>query len=117
MTPPTEEFISYYASDGIQGNEFCRNASFRDSKGSLWFGGTEGVTYFTPPNINTSSKQWDIRLCNFYVYNHPVHRGIKSGKYEIMTNAVFQSKEFHLNYNDNTFRDRKSTRLNSSHPK
>ena len=103
MTPPTEEFISYYASDGIQGNEFCRNASFRDSKGSLWFGGTEGVTYFTPPNINTSSKQWDIRLCNFYVYNHPVHRGIKSGKYEIMTNAVFQSKEFHLNYNDNTF--------------
>lgn len=45
------KFINYYVSDGLQGNEFSKNASFKDADGTLWFGGVNGVTYFNPQEI------------------------------------------------------------------
>ena len=35
----TTNFINYYVSDGLQGNEFYKNASFKDKQGIIWFGG------------------------------------------------------------------------------
>ena len=41
----THTFSNFYADDGLQGNEFSKNASFADHNGILWFGGTNGITY------------------------------------------------------------------------
>ena len=39
---------NYYSNDGLQGNEFHTGASFRDSEGKLYFGGSSGVTSLYP---------------------------------------------------------------------
>ena len=62
----------YYAADGLQGNEFCRNSSLIDQQKQLWFGGINGITYFNPDNIMHSRKDFNIALSNFYIYNQPI---------------------------------------------
>ena len=41
----------YDISDGLQGNEFNRGASFRSPAGEMFFGGVNGLTYFHPREI------------------------------------------------------------------
>lgn len=50
------KFINYYVSDGLQGNEFYKNASFKDKQGIIWFGGMNGITYFNPQDIINPAK-------------------------------------------------------------
>jgi len=44
-------FTSYTIQDGLQSSEFYKNASMRDDDGTLWFGGTMGITWFNPSEI------------------------------------------------------------------
>ncbi len=40
----------------ITGNEFYKNASFKDKQGIIWFGGMNGITYFNPQDIINPAK-------------------------------------------------------------
>lgn len=99
----TQEFINYYVGDGLQGNEFCKNASFNDENGMLWFGGVNGITYFNPEDIIKPAKKWNVRITDFYLYNKPVRKGMKSGRHEIIDRPVFDAETFRLSHKDNAF--------------
>lgn len=99
----SRQFINYYVSDGLQGNEFTKNASLRDANGTLWFGGMNGVTYFNPQEITNPEQEWNIRITDFYLHNHPVKKGMLSGGHEIIDRPVFEVESFHLSYKDNSF--------------
>jgi signal transduction histidine kinase/ligand-binding sensor domain-containing protein/DNA-binding response OmpR family regulator len=103
FNPESLQFANYYVSDGLQGNEFCKNASLRSNKGMIWFGGMNGITYFNPQEIVSSSKKWTTRITDFYLYDQPVRTGMKSGSKTIIDRPVFQSAEFRLAYPDNSF--------------
>lgn len=47
----TRAFTYFDASDGIASVEFNRRASFHSIRGELFFGGLDGVTFFTPDRI------------------------------------------------------------------
>ncbi len=49
-------FTSYTIQDGLQSSEFYKNASMRDNDGTLWFGGTMGITWFNPREIVNRSQ-------------------------------------------------------------
>lgn len=49
--PVEETFVNYTYSDGLQGNEFNSSAYNKDNSGTLFFGGTRGLTYFDPAEI------------------------------------------------------------------
>ncbi|MCD8496569.1 MAG: hybrid sensor histidine kinase/response regulator, partial [Bacteroides graminisolvens] len=68
----SHKFINYFVGDGLQGNEFSKNASFKDANGIIWFGGTDGITYFNPQEITNPAKKWNIRITDFYLHNQPV---------------------------------------------
>lgn len=97
------KFINYYVSDGLQGNEFYKNASFKDKQGIIWFGGMNGITYFNPQDIINPAKTWNIRITDFFLHNNPVRKGMKSGIHNIINCPVFNAKEFYLSYKDNVF--------------
>jgi len=44
-------FTNYTIQDGLQSSEFYKNACMRDNDGTLWFGGTMGITWFNPSEI------------------------------------------------------------------
>lgn len=99
----THTFSNFYVDDGLQGNEFSKNASHADSNGTLWFGGTSGVTYFNPQEITNSARKWNVRVTDFYLHNRPVRKGMLSGGREIIKAPVFESRDFYLSHNDNAF--------------
>lgn len=99
----THEVTNYYVTDGLQGNEFSKGASYQDAQGNIYFGGINGITYFSPKEIVSPNKRWNVRVTDFYVRNHPVRKGSKSGGKEIMDAAVYESKTFNLGHMDNNF--------------
>lgn len=103
LNPPEKMFINYYAGDGLQGNEFTRTAVFKDKRGKIFFGGTNGVTAFYPQDITEIKKEMNVLITGFHVANRPVKKGDKSGNNVITDTAVMDTEQFTLAYNENTF--------------
>ncbi|WP_372933559.1 hybrid sensor histidine kinase/response regulator transcription factor [Mariniphaga sediminis] len=51
LDPRDGSIMNYNITDGLQGNQFNRNAVFKASDGKLYFGGTNGYTIIDPSNI------------------------------------------------------------------
>ncbi len=51
FNPVTERIIVYTREDGLVGNEFNEGAFFKNEAGVMYFGGTKGITYFDPDQI------------------------------------------------------------------
>lgn len=75
--PDLEHFINYYVEDGLPSNGFFWGASHQSQAGEMFFGGTEGLIYFSPdeimgrqlfsPKISIS----DVRVLNRRLSNRP----------------------------------------------
>ena len=103
FNPDSKRFINYFVGDGLQGNEFSKNTAFKESNGTLWFGGVNGITYFNPKEITSPSRKWNVAITDFYLHNTPIRKGMKSGKYQIIDKPVFDAEEFKLSHKDNAF--------------
>lgn len=101
-TPADSTFTIYNSSDGVQEGEFSNNTSLV-ADGYVWFGGMGGITYFKPSQIHRDTTQWSISMSQFSVLNEVKHYGDMSGDYQIMDDAVFRTREFHLSKSDNSF--------------
>lgn len=60
--PATRTFDNYFVGDGLQGNEFIRNAACCSPSGHLFFGGINGITHFEPAEINDPTNRWTARV-------------------------------------------------------
>lgn len=68
-----ENFSVYTESDGLQSNEFSENAVFKKNDGELVFGGINGINAFYPQNIVPSSKNPNIAITSFYLFQKKVN--------------------------------------------
>ncbi|MBR4687964.1 MAG: response regulator, partial [Bacteroidales bacterium] len=57
LNPRTGVITSFHASDGLQSNEFRSGATARSASGLLYFGGTGGVTAFSPRLVDGSGHK------------------------------------------------------------
>lgn len=62
---------NYNQSDGLQGNEFNYGASFKTKNKELFFGGTNGLTYFNPKDIRKNTFVPPIHITNLEINNLP----------------------------------------------
>lgn len=69
--PATERFRNFDVSDGLQGNEFGANVSLQMPDGTLLFGGSNGLTVFSPAQIVDEAAQTPVVLTNVLIYNKP----------------------------------------------
>lgn len=51
----SEQFINFYEKDGLPGNEFNKGSAYKAADGTLYFGGTKGLTAFDPQEIMQKS--------------------------------------------------------------
>jgi len=68
----TQKFKNYFASDGLQSNQFNFNAAAKLQTGELIFGGINGFNLFHPDSIRQESYQPEIRLVDLKVNNKSV---------------------------------------------
>ncbi len=71
LDPATGRVRNFDLSDGLQGLEFNGNAFLKTSSGECYFGGVQGLNYFSPKQFQTLSYQPRIHLFNFLVNEEP----------------------------------------------
>ncbi len=75
IDPKKGNITTFTVSDGIQSNEFYKNATLKDTEGNLWFGGVAGITWFDPTTISLIGKPCKVRITDFVVSGHSYHSG------------------------------------------
>ena len=69
--PRTEVFRNYNLYDGLQSNEFNPGASFKNSRGELFFGGVNGLNAFHPDLLQFNTHAPPLALTDFKLFNEP----------------------------------------------
>lgn len=90
LDPKTNNIINLSLSDGIGGYTFT-GEGFKDADGSLFFGGTHGVTRFPPHTELGGSQVPPLYITNFSVYRTPVAEG----------SIIYNDKNFELKFDEN----------------
>lgn len=70
--PKQDQLQLFTVSDGLAGNAFNFNSFFKDSKGDLYFGGFNGITWFSPDKIAVNPAAGNIVLTGLKLFNKPV---------------------------------------------
>ena len=109
LDPVKERFRNFFVDDGLQSNEFSDGASSVNSEGLILFGGTGGVTWFTPKDIISSKWDASVQLTSFTINGQQVGKQSLSGSYVVTDTTVMASNHFELSYHDNSFAIRFST--------
>lgn len=98
-----ESFTNYFAYDGIQANEFSRNAAFRSEDNELFFGGINGITQIKKNYRNISHPISNIILTDLFLSNKNVSIGDKSGKHIILNKSIVLADTIRIREADNAF--------------
>lgn len=97
---------NYFEIDGLQDEEFADNASlFKD--GVLYFGGINGISYFRPDDVVSSTSNTDmnaeIQIVDFFVFGKSIRGGQHSGYYTAYEGCITDAERVDLCADDNTF--------------
>ena len=68
-----ETFENYFASDGLQSNQFLYGAAVKLRSGELAFGGIKGFTLFYPQRVDATVHDPVLRLTDFKINNLSVN--------------------------------------------
>lgn len=104
LDPKTQTFTVYHSGDGLQGNEFTRGSYFQSNEGTIYFGGTNGITSFIPEQIINERTVPPVVITDFKVSGQSVNTKTLSGGYPIIKTAVTEAERFRLSHADNTFK-------------
>ena len=91
-------FVNFDMSDGLQSNEFLRDAAFRAADGELFFGGIMGFNSFYPDSVEYKSAAPKVAITNFYLYNKPVAIGEDSPLKEQISEAAVVELNYEQKY-------------------
>ncbi len=72
--PVNNTIKSLYVSDGLQGNQFIRRASFKDNTGKLYFGGTNGLSALRPQEIISLPTEAALNISEIEILNTEAKR-------------------------------------------
>lgn len=103
--PADNRFVNFDSGDGLQGNEFTHGAFCKDSRGVIYFGGTNGVTSFHPYDINDNPREYRPVITRFDIFNTPVNMSTtNSGGDPVIDCELDNTEQINLSSSDNTFR-------------
>ena len=97
--PKQKVFHNYYVFDGLQGNQFYWSAFYKNAKGQMYFGGTNGVSYFNPKEIVESKDLPQVVITDFKIFNRSV---VSDSIYRSkLSESLTSTKHIELSYKEN----------------
>ncbi|WP_316745961.1 two-component regulator propeller domain-containing protein [Pedobacter gandavensis] len=79
FNPISSVFLTYTTSDGLAGDEFNYNSFFKAKNGDLYFGGYNGLSYFSPKDIEKNSYHAPLVFTGLKLFNEPVQINAENG--------------------------------------
>ena len=99
-----KKFYLYNIGNEMTDNGYTSNgAAATSSDGTIYFGGTQGITVFCPDSISDSSKPKQIVLSAIYLNGKSVNTKTLSGNKPVIKENPRKTKEIRLSFYDNTF--------------
>jgi ligand-binding sensor domain-containing protein/serine phosphatase RsbU (regulator of sigma subunit) len=95
------QFKNFTEKDGLQGNEFHKNASCITKEGKFFFGGTNGISAFIPEKVKDENHLLPVYITDFKLFNKSVKVGI--GASALLKQSITETQELRLSYLDNFF--------------
>lgn len=92
-------FINFNEADGVNGKNFTEASVFRNKEnGTIYFGGTDGLTWFNPNEIEEGKEVNKPILTGLKVLNREVEPGDK-----ILEQSISHTLKIELSYRQNNF--------------
>ncbi len=93
------EFTNFNFADGLINSEYVPNASWRDSRGTLYFGGKLGLEYINPTQVDFNAYRPPLVLNNLFIANKRVDPKNSS----VLSSTLNTTEQITLNYDDYVF--------------
>jgi signal transduction histidine kinase/ligand-binding sensor domain-containing protein/DNA-binding response OmpR family regulator len=102
FNPKNESFSNFGVEDGLQGNEFNNWAYCKTKNGMMYFGGTNGISYFHPDSLKYNLLVPAVVITDIQLLHKPVNVGYDAnwGR-KILQRSITETEQLELNYNDN----------------
>ncbi|PSK80921.1 hybrid sensor histidine kinase/response regulator transcription factor [Prolixibacter denitrificans] len=105
----------YDDEDGLQAKEFNERAAYVTRNGQLFFGGPNGINFFSPENLIENKNTPKVVFTNLQVFNQTIRVGEKFNRRVLLPQSVTDTKEITLKHAENFFSVAFST-LSYFHP-
>lgn len=97
----TEQFRNFGVEDGLQGNEFNNWAFCKRKNGTMYFGGTNGISFFHPDSLEDNLATPTIVITDFQLLHKPVHIGYDANwDRTILHASITETKQIELKHDD-----------------
>jgi len=96
-------FQNFYTKDGLLNDQFYWTSSDTDNRGTIYFGGVNGLNYFNPEKIDFYPRLPKVVFTDFQVFNQSVKIGQKLHGNILLNQSVAETKTIELSYKDNIF--------------
>ncbi len=96
-------FAVFDKRDGLQSSVFSENTSFKTKEGLLFFGGVEGVTYFSPDSIKINNFVPPLYFTNLKINNLDYQFGKKQPLSILLEKPFYETESIALDYEKNIF--------------
>ncbi|MFO7670318.1 MAG: two-component regulator propeller domain-containing protein, partial [Bacteroidales bacterium] len=96
--PETEEFKTYKAEDGIQGDRFYYGSYCKCNSGELFFGGQNGLTRFDPDQLSENQRIPPVVITDFKIFNKQVPIGAEFEGKVILEKSISELNEIVVNH-------------------
>lgn len=98
-----DRFVNYYTGNGLTDKEYSRGVYYTDKNGTIYFGGSYGITSFSPEKLAVQDFHQEVMLTNMYIGNVSVNTNSLSGGNHVIDCVLANAKDFYLSHEDNTF--------------
>ncbi|WP_345741530.1 hybrid sensor histidine kinase/response regulator transcription factor [Maribacter aquivivus] len=100
--PTKEVFKNLNKKDGLQSNNFRKNAYFKNENGYLFFGGLKGLNVFHPDNLKDNTIPAIPKITAFKIKNEAVKVGQEFNERIILNRSIsaLENKKIALNYDE-----------------
>lgn len=102
-SPKTGLFEKFDTNDGLLGNEFNLNSSFKNVTGELFFGGNRGFSVIYPKKKQKNDVPPMVALTNLVIFDETVVVGAEDEPSSILRESITNTSEITLSYLDYMF--------------
>ena len=100
FNPETKVCRNFDVKEGLQGNEFTRNACYKTPDGTMYFAGPKGLNFFHPDSIKVNPHVPPVFLTDFQIFNQTVLPGAEDSP---LFKTISQTKDITLPYWQSVF--------------
>lgn len=100
FNPGTGRFKNYNFSDGITADDFHSFSYYRTADNTMYFGSSNGITYFTPSEIEDNPNIPEIAVTDFEIFNEKVN---PNPERPFLKKNISYADEINLTYRESVF--------------